>query len=97
MKIFNFWKTTFSLFTFPFIDDFTLNIDEIIDFLKFWPLMAFLAFIGLFGLCWPWIKFLSKDQSLVIKSKQNWAFSNNQTSKPISKSKSLIYSTVYLL
>jgi hypothetical protein len=32
---------------FHFMKNFTLNIDEINDFLKFWPLMAF------FGLHWP--------------------------------------------
>ena len=56
-----------------------------------------MAFIGLFGLCWPWMNFLSKDQPLVVKIKQNWAFSNNQISKPITKSKSPIYSTVISL
>ena len=56
-----------------------------------WPLMAF---DGLHWPFWPWMNFLSKDQPLVIKSKQNWAVSNNQMSKPNSESKSPIYSTV---
>ena len=50
----------------------------------FWPSLAF----------FPWMKFLSKDQSLMINIKQNWAVSNNQMSKPISESKLPIYSTV---
>jgi hypothetical protein len=49
-----------------------LNIDEINDFLAFgglfWPLVAF---GGLFGLWWPWMNFLGKDQPLVKKIKQN--------------------------
>ena len=50
MKISNFRKTNFLSITFPFIDDFALNIDEVLAFFDglFWP---FLAFIGLFGLC----------------------------------------------
>ena len=55
-------------------------------FLKFWPLMAF------FGLYW--MIFLRKDQPSMISIKQNWGVSINQMSKPISESKSPIYSTV---
>ena len=54
MKISNFWKTSFLSITFPFIDDFALNIREINDFFEvlafdglFWPLLAFLAFLAL--------------------------------------------------
>ena len=58
-KNFMLWKWKFPIFEkqlfhsikFPFIHDFTWNIDEINDFWRsglWWP---FLAFIGLFGLC----------------------------------------------
>ena len=58
-KNFMLWKCKFPIFEkqlfhsikFPFIHDFTWNIDEINDFWRsglWWP---FLAFIGLFGLC----------------------------------------------
>ena len=96
MKISNFWKTNFLSITFPFIDDFALNIHEINDFLKFWPLMAFFGIHWPFWSFWPWMNFLSKDQSLVIKIKQNWAVSNNQMSKPNFESKLPIYSTVFI-
>ena len=56
MKISNFWKTKFPSIKFPFIDDFVLNIHEINDFLKFWPLMAFI------GLYWPLLAFLALDE-----------------------------------
>ena len=94
MKISNFGKTNFFSITFPFIDDFALNIHEINDFLKFWPLMAFFGLHWPFWSFWPWMNFLSKDQPLVIKIKQNWAVSNHQMSKPNCESKSPIYSTV---
>ena len=54
MKISNFWKTNFPSITFPFIDDFALNIHEINDFFEvlafdglFWPFLAFLVFLAL--------------------------------------------------
>ena len=47
--------------------------------------MSIFAFIVLFGFCWPWMIFLSKDRPLVIKIKQNWVACNNQMSKPISE------------
>ena len=53
-----------------------------------------LAFDGLFGLFCPWMIFLSKGQSLMINIKQNWEVSNNQMSKRIYESKSLIYGIV---
>ena len=56
MKISNFWKTTFLSITFPFIDDFALNVHEINDFLKFWPLMDFY---------WPLLAFLALDEFFV--------------------------------
>ena len=50
-KNFMLWKWKFPIFekqlflsiTFPFIDDFTLNIYEINDFLNFWPSLALVA------------------------------------------------------
>ena len=55
MKITKFF---FVSITFPFIDDFTLNIDKTNDFLKFCPLMAF------FGLHWPFPPLLALDEFL---------------------------------
>ena len=50
MKIFNFFKTSFFTITLTFIDDYTLNIDDIKEFWSFglcWPSLAFLAFVAL--------------------------------------------------
>ena len=58
IEISNFLKTSFFRITLTFIDDFTLNIDEINDFLKVWPLMAF------FGLHWPFPPLLALDEFL---------------------------------
>ena len=55
IEISNFLKTSF-FSTLPFIDDFTLNIDESNDSLKFWPLEAF------FGLHWPFWPLLALDE-----------------------------------
>ena len=89
-KNFMLWKWKFPIFEkqlfhsieFPFIHDFTWNIDEINDFLKVWPLMAF---FGLHWPLWPWMNFLSKNWPLLIKIKHNWPVSTNQMSKPICK------------
>ena len=94
MKISNFWKTKFPSIKFPFIDDFALNIHEINVFLMFWSLMAFFGLHWPFWSFWPWMNFLSKDQPLVMKIKQNWAVFYNQMSKPNYESKLPIYSTV---
>ena len=62
-KNFMLWKWKFPIFEkqlfrsikFPFIHDFTWNIDEINDFLKgglWWPFLAFIGLFGLFGLGW---------------------------------------------
>ena len=96
LKISDFWKTKFPIIKFPFIDDFTLNIHEIHDFLMFWSLMAFFGLHWPFWSFWPWMNFLSKYQPLVMKIKQKRAVSYNQMSKPNSESKSPIYSTVTL-
>ena len=63
----------------------SLNIDEINDFLKFWPWMTFFGLHWPFWYLWPWMIFLSKNWPLLIKIKHNWLVSNNQMSKPISK------------
>ena len=68
-KNFMLWKWKLSIFekqlflsiTFPFIDDFTLIIDEINDFWKFWPLMTFFGLHWPFWPLWPWTIFLSKN------------------------------------
>ena len=63
-----FEKQLFLSITFSFIDDFTLNIDEINDFLKFWPLMTFFGLHWPFWPLWPWmIFFSSKNWPLLIK------------------------------
>ena len=59
------WKWKFPIFekqlilsiAFPFIDDFTLNIDKINGFLKFWPLMTFFGLHWPFWPLWPWMIF----------------------------------------
>jgi hypothetical protein len=55
-----------------------LNIHEINGFFEvlafdglFWPLMAFFGLHWPFWSFWPWMNFLSKDQPLVIKIKQD--------------------------
>jgi hypothetical protein len=78
MEISIFLITSFFSITSTFIDDFTLNIDDIKEF---WS----------FGLCWPLLAFVALDefvkQKLVflVKSKHNWPVSISQMSKPISK------------
>ena len=92
-KNFMLWKWKLSIFekqlflsmTFQFIDDFTLIIDEINNFWKFWPLMTFFGLHWSFWPLWPWMIFLSKNWPLLIKIKHNWPVSNNQMSKPICK------------
>ena len=82
------WKWKFPIFekqlilsiSFPFIDNFTLNIDKINGFLKFWPLMTFFGLFWPFWPLWPWMNFLSKNWPLLIKIKHNWPVSNNQMS-----------------
>ena len=96
------WKWKFPIFekqlilsiAFPFIDDFTLNIDKINGFLKFWPLMTFFGLHWPFWPLWPWMNFLSKNWPLLIKIKHNWLVSNNQMSKPISKCNLAFWITV---
>ena len=51
MKISNFGKTPFFSITLTFIDDYTMNIDDIKYFWSYGLCWPFLAFIGLFGLC----------------------------------------------
>ena len=97
------WKWKFPIFekqlslsiAFPFIDDFTLNIDKINGFLKFWPLMTFFGLHWPFWPLWPWMNFLSKNWPLQIKIKHNWPVSNIQMWKPITKRDSAIWITVY--
>jgi len=48
-----------------FIDDYTLNIDDIKEF---WTL---LAFAGLHWPLWLWMKFLSKKLAFLVKIKPN--------------------------
>ena len=91
MKIFNFWKKKILV-----LHSYLLMILHWISIksMIFWSSglwWSFLAFIGHFGLGWI---FFTKDQPLVIKSKQNRAASYNQMSKANSESKSPIYSTV---
>ena len=67
-KNFMLWKWKLSIFekqlflsiTFPFIDDFTLIIDEINDFWKFWPLMTFFGLHWPLWPLWPWMIFKAK-------------------------------------
>ena len=82
MKISNFFKTPFFTITLTFIDDYTLNIDDIKEFWSFglcWPLLAFLAFLA----------FVTLDESFkqkvanLVKNKQNWPVCINQMLKPI--------------
>ena len=50
MKISNFFKTPFFRITHTYIDDYTLNIDDIKEFWSFglcWPSLAILAFVAL--------------------------------------------------
>ena len=72
MKISNFWKIKFPSIKFPFIDDFALNIHEINDFLKFWPLMDF--FFGLYWHLLAFLVFLALDEFF----KQRPAFGNKK-------------------
>ena len=98
------WKWKFPIFekqlilsiAFPFIDDFTLNIDKINGFLKFWPLMTFFGLYWPFWPLWPWMNFLSKNWPLLIKIKHNWPVSTNQMSKPISKRNQAFWISVYI-
>ena len=99
------WKWKFPIFekqlilsiSFPFIDNFTLNIDKINGFLKFWPLMTFFGLHWPFWPLWPWMIFLSKNWPLLIKMKHNWPVSNNQVSKPISKLDRAFWISVYIV
>ena len=51
MKISNFVKTPFFSIKLTFIDDYTMNIDDIKEIWSYGLCWPFLAFIGLFGLC----------------------------------------------
>jgi hypothetical protein len=65
MKISNFLKTPFFSIVLTFVDDFTLNSDNNKEML---------AFVGLhwpFWPLWPWMIFLSKNWTLMIKIKHN--------------------------
>ena len=92
-KNFMLWKWKFPIFEkqlfhsieFPFIHDFTWNIDENNDFFKVWPLMAFFGLHWPFWPLWPWMNFLSKNWPLQIKIKHNWPISNIQMSKTNNK------------
>ena len=88
-KNFMLWKWKFPIFekqlfhsiTFPFIHDFTWNIDEINKFLKVWPLMAFFGLHWPIWPLWPWMNYKSKKWPLQIKIRHNWPVSNIQMSK----------------
>ncbi len=85
MKISNFFKTSSFNIKLTFIDDYTLNIENIKEFWSFglcWPL---LTFVGLFWPLLPLMNFLSKKWPFSVKIKHNWPVCNNQMSKPISK------------
>ena len=72
MKSIIFEKQLFLSITFPFIDDFTLIIDEINDFWKFWPLMTFFGLHWPFWPLWPWMIFLSKNWTLLAFVGLHW-------------------------
>ena len=57
MEISDFLKTHFFSIILTFIDDFTLIIDEINDFWKFWPLMTFFGLHWPLWPLWPWMIF----------------------------------------
>jgi hypothetical protein len=57
MKISNFFKTPFFSITHTFIDDYTLTIDDIKEFWKFWTLLAFAGLHWPFWPLWPWMNF----------------------------------------
>ena len=60
----NFFKTPFFSITLTFIDEYTLNIDDIKEFLSFglcWP----------FWPLWPWMIFLKQKLAFMIKIKHN--------------------------
>ena len=61
MKISNFVETPFFSIKLTFIDDYTMNIDDIKDFLKLWTLLAFFGLHWPFWPLWPWMNFLSKN------------------------------------
>ena len=84
MKISNFVKTPFFSITLKFIDDYTMNIDDIKEIWSYglcWTLLAFFGLHWPFWPLWPWINFLSKNWPFLVKIRHNWPVCNNQVSK----------------